>query len=143
MKETRRKEKPSPFRIVGREKEGLSSEARSAVRPLHVSRCRKGAGAAAFGGDGEAVIADDLHHPPAFHGLELMLAPLAVHKDDTHDQLRECRKRQATPSFFCRLVDDVVYWNVTFASGFAYLNAACAISAASWKPERMSFSLPG
>ena len=23
----------------------------------------------------------------------------------------------ATPSFFCRLVDDVVYWNVSFLSG--------------------------
>jgi hypothetical protein len=25
--------------------------------------------------------------------------------------------RYATPSFFCRLVDEVVYWNVSFLSG--------------------------
>jgi hypothetical protein len=26
-------------------------------------------------------------------------------------------RHYATPSFFCRLVDDVVYWNVSFLSG--------------------------
>jgi len=26
-------------------------------------------------------------------------------------------RRQATPSFFWRLVDEVVYWNVSFLSG--------------------------
>src|SRR5262249_1534742 len=37
-----------------------------------------------------------------------------------------------TPSFFCRLVDDVVYWNTIRALGSTTCFAACAISAASW-----------
>lgn len=51
--------------------------------------------------------------------------------------------RQATPSFFCSFVLDVVYWNTTRSPGETMDLAAWAISAASWKPERMSFSLPG
>lgn len=27
------------------------------------------------------------------------------------------RRGHTTPSFFCRLVDDVVYWNTSFLSG--------------------------
>ncbi len=50
---------------------------------------------------------------------------------------------QATPSFFCRLVEEVVYWNTIRSPGLATRLAACAISAASWKPDRISFSLPG
>ncbi len=36
-----------------------------------------------------------------------------------------------TPSFFCRLVDDVVYWKTTFWSGLTIRFAACAMRAAS------------
>jgi hypothetical protein len=32
----------------------------------------------------------------------------STHRDD---------QRYLTPSFFCRLVDDVVYWNTSFLSG--------------------------
>jgi hypothetical protein len=53
------------------------------------------------------------------------------------------KPRQFTPSFFCKLDDDVVYWNTTRFSGKTYRLAFCAISAPSWKPERISFSLPG
>src|SRR5690606_6501742 len=48
-----------------------------------------------------------------------------------------------TPSFFCRLEDEVVYWNRSFLSGCTILWAAWAIRAASWKPDRISVSLPG
>jgi hypothetical protein len=34
-----------------------------------------------------------------------------------HPRARQCLGRQATPSFFCRLLDDVVYWNVSRLSG--------------------------
>ena len=56
---------------------------------------------------------------------------------------RREKSRPYTPSFLCRLEDVVVYWKVMRFSGFTTLAAACAISAASWKPERMSFSFPG
>src|SRR5258708_7428393 len=48
-----------------------------------------------------------------------------------------------TPSFLCRLVEVVVYWKMMRLSGLTTFAAACAIRAASWKPERMSLSLPG
>ena len=45
-------------------------------------------------------------------------------RDDTQGNKRyvaftryETSGRQLTPSFFCRLDDDVVYWNVSFLSG--------------------------
>ena len=37
----------------------------------------------------------------------------------------------ATPSFFCRLVDDVVYWKTMRSPGLTMRLAACAISATS------------
>ena len=55
----------------------------------------------------------------------------------------EGKRRHATPSFFCRLVDEVVYWNTMRSPGLTMRLAACAISATSWKPDRISFSLPG
>jgi hypothetical protein len=33
-------------------------------------------------------------------------------------QTRPLTEPHATPSFFCRLVDEVVYWNVSFLSGY-------------------------
>ncbi len=50
---------------------------------------------------------------------------------------------QITPSFFCRLEDDVVYWKTMRLSGSTICAAAWDISAASWKPHRISLSLPG
>ena len=71
-------------------------------------------------------------------------APLARRRRSSSTSRRPSdRVAQATPSFFCRLVDDVVYWNTMRSFGWTIRLAACAISAASWKPERMSFSLPG
>src|SRR5215510_14943926 len=49
----------------------------------------------------------------------------------------------ATPSFFCKLVEEVVYWNTSRLPGKQYWYAFCAISAPSWKPDKMSLSLPG
>lgn len=76
-----------------------------------------GTGPAAFGDDRKAVVADDLHHPPAFDGFKPMLEPILIHKNNTHSLAPD--PVQATPSFFCRLVDEVVYWKVTLASGLA------------------------
>src|SRR6202022_1660724 len=45
---------------------------------------------------------------------------------------------QLTPSFFCRLDDDVVYWNTSRLSGKKKRAAFCAISAPSWSPKRLS-----
>ncbi len=61
------------------------------------------------------------------------------------DRVRPDRRLagHATPSFFCRLVEDVVYWNTMRSPGLTMRLAACAISATSWKPDRISFSLPG
>ena len=59
---------------------------------------------------------------------------LRVHKEDVDSQNISVEKRapltgcpamtwagashrHATPSFFCRLVDEVVYWNSSFLSG--------------------------
>src|SRR5215510_5814312 len=49
----------------------------------------------------------------------------------------------ATPSFFCKLVEEVVYWNTSRLPGKQYWYAFCAINAPSWKPDKMSLSLPG
>lgn len=38
---------------------------------------------------------------------------------------------QDTPSFFCRLVEDVVYWNTTFSPGLTIRLTAWVINAAS------------
>src|SRR6185312_2355018 len=92
-----------------------------------------GASPAAFGSDRQACVAQHLHHAPAVAAFDLVHLAFAVGSDDLH----------ATPSFFCRLDDEVVYWKRSFSFGFTIWNAACDISAASWKPERMSFSLPG
>ena len=34
-----------------------------------------------------------------------------------HDDAKESNVSYFTPSFFCRLVEDVVYWNTSFLSG--------------------------
>src|SRR5580700_4634814 len=94
---------------------------------------RTRAGAAAFGGDVEAAVAQDFHHGPAVAAFQLVAFAVAVGCADLH----------ATPSFFCRLDDEVVYWKRSFSFGRQIWNAACAASAASWKPQRMSFNLPG
>ena len=57
--------------------------------------------------------------------------------------LGEGVRAQITPSFFCRLDEEVVYWNTIRFCGKTMCTAACAISAASWKPQRISLSLPG
>src|SRR3569833_381652 len=98
----------------------------------HMAR-RAGARAAALGLDVEAIVADHFHRPPAVEPFELVRLPRLVGADDLH---------YATPSFFCSLVLDVVYWNTILSAGLMWCLAACAISAASWKPERISFGLP-
>lgn len=50
---------------------------------------------------------------------------------------------QAAFNFFCKLVDEVVYWNTMRSPGLTMRLAACDIKATSWKPDRMSFNLPG
>src|SRR5215472_16518675 len=94
---------------------------------------RAGAGATALRCNVEARIAQDLHHRPAIAAFEFVHLAFAVGRDDL----------QETPSFFCRLDDEVVYWKRSFSFGLQMWKAACAISAASWKPESISFSLPG
>jgi hypothetical protein len=54
----------------------------------------------------------------------------------------EAEEGYATPSFFCKDEEDVVYWKRSFSFGRQIWNDACAISAASWKPDRISFNLP-
>src|SRR4029079_15297060 len=54
-----------------------------------------------------------------------------------------CGACGATPSFFCRLGDDVVYLDTKRFSRETQWCALCAISAPSWKPDRISLSLPG
>ena len=48
-----------------------------------------------------------------------------------------------TPRRSCMIGLVVVYCRCTFSSGFRRALMAKAASAASWKPERMSFFLPG
>src|ERR1700722_1164665 len=90
------------------------------------------AGAAAFRGNVEAAVAQDLHHRPAVAAFQFMRFAVAVRGVDLH----------ATPSFFCRLEDDVVYWKRSFSFGRQIWKAACDANAASWKPQRISFNLP-
>ena len=52
-------------------------------------------------------------------------------------------KDHETPNFFCRLDEEVVYWKRSFSFGRQTWKAAWDISAASWKPDNISFSLPG
>ena len=42
---------------------------------------------------------------------------LAPHRESADLTGENRPSRYATPSFFCRLVDDVVYWKVSFLSG--------------------------
>ena len=66
-----------------------------------------------------------------------------------HDLLMECQTNQSskvgvsTPSTLCSFGLVVVYCKKTFFSGKTYLEAPKAARAHSWKPERMSFFLPG
>src|SRR5512135_2709095 len=93
-----------------------------------------GTGTAAFCRHRQAGIAQNFHHAPAVAAFDRVFCAFAVGGDDLH---------QCTPNFFCRLDDDVVYWKRSFSLGLQIWNAACAISAASWKPERINLSLPG
>ncbi len=74
---------------------------------------------------------------------------LLIYRPATHGSLREGKEEpdaadvKPRPASSCRLVDEVVYWNTTRSPGLTMRLAACAINAASWKPDRMSFSLPG
>ena len=47
------------------------------------------------------------------------------------------------PSLSCVLFEVVVNSNRYFSSGLAYLKHPLAARAASWKPDKISFSLPG
>src|SRR3546814_5994771 len=100
-----------------------------------------GAGAAALGLDRQAMVADDLHYPPAFHRVQGVLDAVPVGDVNLvvfgHFALvrlsprvrggsrcfvstaREDHKAggHATPSFFCRLVEEVVYWKRSFSPG--------------------------
>ena len=49
----------------------------------------------------------------------------------------------STPSTWCSLVLVVVYCRYTFFCGNTYFTAPNAASAASWKPERISYFVPG
>src|SRR5665647_3773116 len=73
---------------------------------------RAGAGAAALRHDaGHTVAQRGLHHGRADLGLDLMHGAVMLDiGDGRHDQ--------ETPSFFCRLVDEVVYWNTRRLSGW-------------------------
>lgn len=79
------------------------------------------------------------------NGLETFTLPNVNGVNHKRDRPAPAPKErcQATPSFFCRLVDEVVYWKMMRRSGLMCRAAACAISAASWKPDRISFNLPG
>src|SRR5262249_30731607 len=79
-----------------------------------------GAGAAALRLDVEAPVADHLHGAPAVEPFELVRLTRLVGDEDLH---------YATPSFFCSLVLDVVYWNTILSVGLMWCLAACAISA--------------
>ena len=76
---------------------------------------------AAFRRDVEPAIAQNLHHRPAIPAFQFMGLALAINSLNL----------QVTPSFFCRLEDEVVYWKRSFSFGLAMWKAACAISAAS------------
>ena len=69
---------------------------------------RAGARATALRGQGKIGVANDLHRGPIGTALDRVFFAFAVGDDQLH---------QATPNFFCRLVDDVVYWKRSFSSG--------------------------
>src|SRR5690606_4357497 len=94
-------------------------------------------GAAALGLDVEAPVADHFHGAPAVEPFELVYGAVLVGDVDFH------RRPYAAPSFFCSFVELVVYWKTTRSPGETMALAACDMRAASWKPERMSLSLPG
>jgi hypothetical protein len=52
-------------------------------------------------------------------------------------------RHHATFSRFCSSDDEVVYWKRSFSSGRAMRKASWAANAPSWKPDRISLSLPG
>ena len=51
--------------------------------------------------------------------------------------------RPYSPSLWCSSVEVVVYCSRVFSSGRSRATAPKAASVASWKPQRMSFFLPG
>jgi len=71
----------------------------------------------------EALIRGDLDALVALSVVVLILRDALLRsapQDEAGRDREQSRKRlwrYATPSFFCRLVDDVVYWNVNFLSG--------------------------
>ena len=69
--------------------------------------------AAAFGDDaGDVVAQRRLHHGRADLGVDRVCA-VVLDEGDLGIEL----PAHATPSMFCRLVDEVVYWNTSFFSG--------------------------
>ena len=52
--------------------------------------------------------------PPGAEVFDAIVSALTIGGDDFHE----------TPSFFCRLDDDVVYWKRSFSFGLAIWNAA-------------------
>ena len=66
-----------------------------------------GAGAAAFRRDVQPAIAQDFHHTPAVAAFQRVFLALTVNSDNLHE----------TPSFFCRLDEEVVYWKRSFSFG--------------------------
>ena len=89
-----------------------------------------GAGPATFCRDIQPAVAQDFHHAPAVAAFQFMHLAGAVGGDNF----------QATPNFFCRLEEEVVYWKRSFSFGLAMWKAAWAINAASWKPDNISFT---
>ena len=76
---------------------------------MHETR-RAGARTAAFGDDARDVVAQrGFHHGRADFGVDRVLRAVVLDEGDLGIY--------ATPSFFCRLVDDVVYWNTSRFSG--------------------------
>ena len=78
---------------------------------------------------------------------QVLLEPLELEQaDQVGEQLVHPGRRSAqalTPSRFCMIGLVVVYCRCTFFAGFRCSAIAKAASAASWKPLRISFFLPG
>src|SRR5262249_3306888 len=84
-----------------------------------------GARAAAFGDDtGHVVSERRFHHGRSQLGVDGMHCAVVFNESDLgHGVLvgaavgEILNVAHATPSFFCRLVEEVVYWNTSFLSG--------------------------
>ena len=102
----------------------------STMQPSNIHDATWGAMSAVYGGafhpsaEGHAVMADAAL-PAVREALGLTAPPEVIaqplpppgQQQSRRADRRSRSERQPTPSFFCRLDDDVVYWNVSFLSG--------------------------